>query len=268
MAPIGIINIGNSCYMNSILQIFFNHPIIYKLIMSCNDLEIKKEFIMYHTNENCYNPKFFKKKINQIFNNIHQNDAHEFLSFLIEYLDKELKIINYSNFLDIINFQQIVCINNINKKKKSYKTTIDNILILEQSTSLSESYDKYTTSTYIHNYKDSENNICTVKNKISVVKWANLLIIMFMKYMNKTKIKIPIYWTIHNKYNDILYIVNYVIFGAIIHYGDNNRGHYVCILNKNDKYFLCNDTMIDEISIESFINYLQNSYICFYNKVT
>ena len=89
-----------------------------------------------------------------------------------------------------------------------------------------------------------------------------------MKYMNKTKIKIPIYWTIHNKYNDILYIVNYVIFGAIIHYGDNNRGHYVCILNKNDKYFLCNDTIIDEISIESFINYLQNSYICFYNKVT
>ena len=100
--PNGILNIGNSCYINSVLQVLFNHKKFIRNIPSEND--IMGEIIKYHhcDDEHSYDPTFFKKKINEkLFDNSHQHDSHEFLLYLLEYINNKSKKDICSNLIQI-----------------------------------------------------------------------------------------------------------------------------------------------------------------------
>lgn len=102
----GILNVGNSCYINSIVQCINHTEILKKYIMSGDfkeDFNKNNEgvFLLNYIQilnmmlkQNCVvKPMEFRKLIallNKKFNNMEQHDAHEFLVFMIDTIHKAL----------------------------------------------------------------------------------------------------------------------------------------------------------------------------------
>ena len=111
MPPYGIPNFGNTCYFNSINQIFLNLPILQQLFMNQklkyfinknNEYGFRGKFIsafiqLYQLKpskieEYSKNLKILVGKIKETFNNNEQQDANEYLNFILETLHEELNL--------------------------------------------------------------------------------------------------------------------------------------------------------------------------------
>ena len=121
---VGLANIGNTCYMNSILQLFLNNHEIKDIFL--NDLRTNEEeakfyeFIInktksngelflefinllkekYIKNKKTITPKKFKEicgKYNETFKGFDQQDAHDFYTFLVDNLHEDTNIKSNSN---------------------------------------------------------------------------------------------------------------------------------------------------------------------------
>ena len=109
--PYGIPNYGNTCYFNSVNQIFFNLPIMQKLfanqklkyfINRNNKFGYKGKFIsafmslyqLYPSkiDDSAQNLKTLVGKLKDTFNNRDQQDANEYLNFVLEALHEELNL--------------------------------------------------------------------------------------------------------------------------------------------------------------------------------
>ena len=117
--PYGIPNFGNTCYFNSINQILFNLPILQQLfanqeikylINKENKFGYKGKFILafmslYHLypskiDDYAYNLKSLVGKLKETFNNREQQDANEYLNFVLEALHEELNMKSRKRYIE------------------------------------------------------------------------------------------------------------------------------------------------------------------------
>ena len=87
----GIINIGNSCYLNSAVQMLFNCSDFRKLCINTNLNKIINDYD--DSDINLFNPSEIKRIVashNKMFANNHQHDSYEFMIYLFDELDKLL----------------------------------------------------------------------------------------------------------------------------------------------------------------------------------
>jgi ubiquitin C-terminal hydrolase len=282
----GIINLGNSCYLNAALQLLLQNIELCILIIKYGDysekLQIFKKIIREYydkSSKDFINPIEVKKLIDERqieFLDNRQNDSSEAIVFILDIIESELKILNKKDEYDSlfrINFNQKIkckrktCLSIINKNYNEEQLYLP---VNPDCKSLDDCYN----SNYCREMLDGKNQYfcdkCNKKTnaskKIELLSFSKNLIIGLNRYYYDKKsnncikinqdIDIPLEW----KFNTILQ-------GAIIHYGNTNGGHLIYIGKYNNIWYIYNDCNISEInSIDNLNNLLRKAYWLFYIK--
>jgi ubiquitin C-terminal hydrolase len=262
----GIQNIGNSCYLNSAIQLLFNIPEFRESVKHTNFQNI----INNYDNCNIFDPTEIKQIVankNKIFNNYNQQDSSEFLIYLLDYLN-----INIFTIKTNINIKckLLKCL----KESEHDETDIFLQLPLNEfnSLELTDLYREYKSNEKLIDdnayYCDNCKTKTVARKKIRITTWPNNLLIVFKRFdqfmrKDNRKINIPLEWR-HD----------YKLKGGIIHMGNYNLrldgGHYIYFGQENNNWYIANDSNISTIdNIENFMNtHGCYSYIIHYEKDT
>jgi ubiquitin C-terminal hydrolase len=258
----GFNNIGNTCYLNSGLQLIIHNKDLCKNLIDNDEIsnELTNFIIKYYNDENykSLTPKFIKDILSMKYKELigtKQCDSSVFILYLIELLNTDIYDIQ-TNIT--IKCKLKTCLN------KSIHTEKDNVLFLSIDDNFKNLDDCYRNNKIIEQFpfyceKCKNNSIVSKRTKIII--WPDHLIIILKRFTNNLQkicksIDMPIKWR-HN----------YILKGFIYHSGNIFGGHYIYIGNKNDKWIMFNDESLSEVSVNDLNNYKNFSYIFYYSKI-
>ncbi len=264
----GIINIGNSCYLNSAIQMLFNSDGFKNITKST----IFEDFINKYKNYKIYNPievKMIIAKNNQMFSNNNQQDSFEFIIYLFDILDKLLGNSRNNILYRLFGIKittNIKCkMSNCLKESSNIITELFLQLPITDELDLSDSYRKYKAMEILEKENAYYCEYCkakiTARKNTITSNWPDNLIIVIKRFDHSMRkdnrnINIPLNWR-HG----------YKLKGGIIHLGSFGGGHYIYYGHVNNEWFIANDSNISNIDINSFINNQgKQSYILLYEK--
>lgn len=313
----GLVNLGNTCYMNAALQIFIHCSSFFESIL------IGKNTFFKQRQKNSYTLSlFFEKrkeikgaisprailnnirKIDSCFEGYQQQDSVDFIQKLLISLHEELKSDQKKN--PLFEGKSIVsdlfggllkssircsnCKNNSEKIEPIYDMSIEitnnnksdflskaSEMFYEKETSLRESLDSFFSIEKLN--KDNKYHCDNCKEMVEITKklsllrpTPNVLIIQLKRFKTGqsmfSKIKK------HVKFSEFLDIEKYCegedgttiyeLSSVIVHHGSFGGGHYVSYCKKNNDWFLCNDTSIYKVTLETVLN--TQAYVLVYQK--
>jgi ubiquitin C-terminal hydrolase len=290
-------NLGNTCYINSVLQCFIYNPYFRKY---CDIPDLKKIIVesdIIKNNENLnvtYNLTTFVNSIfhkKTQFKRFQQSDAHEFLLVFLELLTQEVhgrmdfyldtRNKNWSEFLKTNNFspfigeffgQSKLNINCLGCRKTSstfeeYNTI--NLTVPKETKSVCDLFVRYLGN--ILQADPSNLYFCETckgpqisQHKQSIVILPRTLIIVLKRYSSSgTKIKSEV---ILDKYLHIHEngIQKYTLTAVVNHQGNLFDGHYTSCVFINNEWYLFDDENISKIETFNYSN--QDAYILFYSS--
>lgn len=273
----GLSNIGNTCFINSSLQILFNCNNLVSFMLeskfeNINLIKYQRTFFDYfNTNTETLGPVIllnrYKTINNKYFGNS-QEDSHEYLTFIIDDL-YELSKNEYQDvikkFFDISLETRITCSECNYCTSSKFSEKILSLSITNKST-LNECLDDFLNHEILDTWKCDK---CSVKNaikQIHIIDVPTYLIIGLKRFefnnnrfeKNISTIEILNELSIHN--------TNYELKGIIFHFGNQNYGHYMAAINKLDKWIFIDDTNINVIEWSNIIKLLPNAYILLFQK--
>ena len=279
----GFINIGNTCYLNSGLQMLIQNEDFCSLIMkysTSNSTILKSisDFILeyYSNDKKPIAPIIIKKIVEQkqdIFMGYSQQDSTEFIIYLLDIIDEEIKKVDPKskgiepifgiNFKVIIKCKLRTCLQIYNHNESNNFLLLD---IDSDCKSLDDAYRKFKSSDKLNCDNKYFCEKCNDKREASkrseITEWPKYLFIWLKRYSqegrrimkNTQPIIINKEWRHGNKLQ-----------GAVIHSGGLNGGHYIYIGKQQNKWYMFNDSSISEISSEDELNnLLSNAYwLCY-----
>ena len=118
--PAGLLNVGQSCYMNATIEALSNiKEFSSRLLQKYGSFDLETQplclsfssllYNLFHTKENYIAPKLFKEiigKLNPLFEGNHAADAKDLIFFIIETLHKEILGPNKNNSNNEVDFLQ------------------------------------------------------------------------------------------------------------------------------------------------------------------
>ena len=291
----GLINLGMTCYMNSLLQqIFMNKELRENII---NDEKIKNNQIFLNlklilaqlkfSNMNYITTKKFFDNITNYegtpLNAYVQMDVDEFFNLLIDKCNcDEFKNIFEGNISSSYICQE--CFNN----STSIETFNALDLQIKNKPNLKTSLDNFFDEEYLDGDNKYHCSKCNKKvqaqKKTFLKKLPKCLVIVLkrfdfdyermIKFKNNDYYEFPmdINMKDYTENKDIDY--NYNLKGFIVHKGTADYGHYYSIIKHNEKWFEFNDVNINEFDIRNIerdgfgysedVNDNKNAYLLFY----
>jgi len=271
----GLQNMGNTCFINSALQVLFNCPKLVHIIINGDNENLtkyKQTFEDYfRETTNTLGPYILYKryqKINSNYLGISQEDAHEYLTFIIDDIDELGKDIDVKNLFKISLISKVNC-----EECDNFSQVIISEKILSLSIDNCQSLDDCFKKLYKKESLDDDNKwfcdkcnkkVCSNK-KIYIDKISKYFIICLNRFIfennniikNKNNITFP--KNIFNKYE---------LRGIIYHMGSINGGHYICSITRDgNNWFLIDDTNIIDTTYEKLEQLNNNAYILLYHKI-
>ncbi|MCB1213325.1 MAG: hypothetical protein KDK40_03410 [Chlamydiia bacterium] len=256
----GITNIGNSCYINSVLTIILNtcmrddtgesmHPTqpfdpsstpsVIDAMRMHYPPKNEEDAIRLQYHVFCLREQFIAE--NQLPNITAQQDVAEFLQFLLDKLE--------------INFS--VCETNPNGNQ-----------VITPQTCASVHLPKLQSG---EEFKDAFQRV--VGENIQLVDSPKVLPIQLKRFDYSTEINRSIKLNHLANVPESLQVPaldgaqKYTLNGYIIHLGEEvGSGHYVAVVKKGDDWFLYNDEKVTKLSAEEESCLRSQSYLCFFQK--
>jgi ubiquitin carboxyl-terminal hydrolase 36/42 len=266
MKLFSFLNLGNTCYINSILQAFiYDSPELKDKIISENNLNNELETRVPNSLNEIIDISdfvtFFTKKYPQ-FRRFEQHDAHEFLLCFVDYLNSaELG----KTRLDI-KCESCKNTNIIYEEFVSIDLSIPDTNEIVSIYSLFQGY----LGSELNNDEDNlyfcdkcNSFVCSRKNTF-LWKLPKKLIIVLKRYTScgkkiSTKIEYPEKLKIRETSTDL--IITYKLSCVVNHVGGLSDGHYNSFINILDNWYF----MDDDICIPRALH-KNNSYILFYSR--
>ena len=274
----GIPNMGNTCYISTILlALFHNIPMnnFFRKINKTNNVlgdAFKTSFLQYHDN-NLDTPKFIVliKKVLKQYNNIDQNDADSFLLDLLDYLHEHLPRcfedyrIQFKNDeskniwgsrLNIISetFQgqhvSVIGCKDCGHELRNYQNFYQ--LEIPLNGSVEDCFNELFTEEKLTEYKCDN---CKKENstKLHQISIFPITLIFLIKRFNKKNT---------TSYQTILRIndIQYELYAITNHTGSSlNSGHYTTFLLHKNEWYHINDESINKVNL-----HFDYAYILFY----
>ena len=271
---VGLKNLGCTCYMNSLLQVFFNFIPFRESLLKCeckeetkNSLyQIKKLFYsLKYLKINYYSPEEFPNNFDDEILNVHQQmDVDEFYIKLLDKLENRLKGTKNENLIkyffqgiqnDILTFQE-GCTHHRTNSYNFYSIQLQ----VQNKKNIYESLDAFTEGEIMN----GDNCIfCPHCNKkVPVLKTQNFqslprILLFVLKrfefdYNSIQKVKINDYYEFPLELDMAKYLNEsnssdniYILKSIVIHMGTCENGHYYSFIkNNNGKWYEFNDTQV------------------------
>lgn len=285
----GLNNIGNTCFMNSALQLLINCRILTKFIISTDfdnpKLRTYKRFLEEYHSYHVITPHELKNIVsmdNPIFRGSRQHDAHEFLVKLLDLIDTEIKkefknssqsiATTKNNNIENKRLLDVIFNNNISSTVFSNEVNDESTIDVPEKT-LSLPIKGNTLNKCLQSFQQIEiledkwfsekfNKKVNASKQLSINKFAKYLIIHLKRFnydrrssKNGSSVEFDEYMTLNDN--------NYELRSIVLHSGGTDGGHYVAVVKKNDTWYMCNDASINKTDVQQFLNV---GYIYLYSK--
>ena len=278
----GFINLGNTCYLNSGLQMIIRIESIYKKLSLYKtrdkDLDIIINFFdrYYQGKDDIMDPGAIKKIIGKRksnFSGFNQEDSEEFINYLIDFLDEKCSNININDKSAISNLieskveksikcKAVKCLT-ISKSEESF--IIIPLSITNETNNLDDCFFEFMKREKLENdslyYCDKCQKKRIASKRMEMKKLPKNLLISLKRFdsnlrkINK-EIDFPLDWRM------------YKLKGVVFHSGNFGGGHYVYIGTEDDRWFLFNDSFVNEIRNVNALNQYKNfGYLYHYEKI-
>ena len=278
---VGLKNLGCTCYMNSLLQVFFHFIPFRESLLKCKCKEEKKNslyqikkvfYCLKYLQVSYYVPTDFPNNYDDEVLNVHsQMDIDEFFGNILDKIENRLKNTKNENLVkyffqgrqnDVLTFQE-GCTHHRNNSNSFYSIQLQ----VQNKKNLYESLDALTEGELMN----GDNCIfCPDCNKkLPAVKSQNFktlprMLIFVLKrfefnYNTMTKLKINDYYEFPTELDMSKYISEkkedeelnkYSLKSVVVHMGNSEGGHYYAFIkNKNEEWYEFNDTQVKPFDI-------------------
>lgn len=306
----GLINIGNTCFLNSVLQCLTYCPPLYHFLdghsQKCNinafcmlcemEKHVKK---MKSSNGLAIRPSAIHQRlqyINRSFQFGRQEDAHEFLRYLIDHMwkaclmnlnlnvkiskiDPKIKETTMINHIFGGYFRsQVMCLT-CKYRSNTFDFFMDFVLDIRNVSSLDKALDKFTQPEILQHdnaYKCAKcQKKVSARKRFTVYKAPNVATFQLKRFDSDRIFGGKI--TKHINYPDEFDLrpymsesnkppIRYKLSAVLVHVGHtSNSGHYYCFIKNSDNFwYRMDDSNVSQVSRQAVLD--QQAYVLFYTR--